>query len=225
MRAWVSRRRGDGSLLEEAIPMVEGARPCQLMIVNVTDYTSRRPIKLARILPIGEQRILAEIAKPKLVWLKERSFILSGIEVLKETKREVHQTWLCNLVAPDFAKGFRVADVYQSGVARPRSAIRDLGSSTGFLTVSSHFERALNRHTLTAELAGYETAIYGPKRLIDCDIEFMSEERFELSGLYVNPPFETRPEQILRDAWLCEFHIELPDLTRMEYRMLKPTTH
>ena len=205
--------------------MTEGARPCQLMVVNVMDYNTRRPVKLARIHPIGEQRILAEIVKPKLVWLKERALLLSGIEVLKDAKREVYQTWLCDLVPPDFAKGFRVADVYQGGVARPRSAIRDLGSSAGVLTVSSHFERTLNRHAMTAELSSYGTSTYGPKRLIDCDIEFMSEERFELSGLYVNPPFETRPEQILRDAWLCEFHIDPPDLTRMEYRTLKPTTH
>ena len=83
----------------------------------------------------------------------------------------------------------------------------------------------MNRHALTAELAGYETAAYDPKSLIDCDIEFMSEERFELSGLYVNPPFEARSEQLLRDASVCEFHIELPDLTRMEDTALKPTTH
>jgi hypothetical protein len=98
-------------------------------------------------------------------------------------------------------------------------------SSTGNLTVSSQFERALNRHTMTAELVAYGTPTSTPKRLIDCDIEFMSEERFELSGLYVNPPYEQRPEQILRDAWLCGFHIEPPELTRAEYRALKPTTH
>jgi hypothetical protein len=195
------------------------------MVVNAMDYNTRRPVRLARIHPIGEQRILGEIVKPKLVWLKERGLILSGIEVLKDSKREVHQTWLCDLVPPDFAKGFRVADVYQGGVARPRSSIRDLKGSTGLLTVASHFERSLNRHTITAELAAYGAATYGPKRLVDCDIEFMSEERFELSGLYVNPPFEARPEQILRDAWLCEFHIEPPDLTKAEYRMLKLTTH
>jgi hypothetical protein len=195
------------------------------MVVNVTDYGSRRPVKLARIHPIGEQRILAEIARPKLVWLKERGLILSGIEVLKEDKREVYQTWVCDLMPPDFVKGFRVADTYQNGVARPRSALRDMVSSNGNLIVSSQFERALNRHTMTAELAAYGTPTGAPKRLIDCDIEFMSEERFELSGLHVIPPDEQRPEQILRDAWLCEFHIEAPELTRAGYRALKPTTH
>lgn len=84
--------------------------------------------------------------------------------------------------------------LYQNGGARPRSAIRILGSSTGELTVCSHFEGFLNRRTTTAELASYGTQTYCPKRLIDCDIEFMTEERFELSGLYVSPPYEARPE-------------------------------
>ena len=225
MRAWVSRRRWDGSLISEAIPMVEGARPCQLVVVNVTDYGSRRPVKLARIHPVGEQQILAEIAKPKLVWLKERGLILSGIELSKDCDREVLQTGIYDLVMPDFAKAFKVAEVYQNGVARPRGALRDLGGSTGKLVVSSQFERALNRHTVTAQLAGYGSATNSPKRLSDCDIEFMSEERFELSGFHVNPPFEQRPEQILRDAWLCEFHLESPDLTRAQFRALKPSTH
>lgn len=114
---------------------------------------------------------------------------------------------------------------YQNGVAPPPSAIRDLGSSTGDLTVCSHFVGTLNRHTTTAELASYGTQTYCHKRLINCDIKLMSEGRFELSGFVVSPPYGTRSEQIIHEAWLCEFRIELPDLTRLEYRMLKPTMH
>ncbi|MRW91411.1 hypothetical protein GJ699_15575 [Duganella sp. FT80W] len=59
--------------------------------------------------------------------------ILAGIEVLKDSKREVRQSWICDLLPPDHARGYRVTDIYSNGSARPRSAIRDMGSNTGDL--------------------------------------------------------------------------------------------
>lgn len=44
--------------------------------------------------------------------------------------------------------------------------IRDLGNTTGNLTVSTQFESALNRHAVTAELAAYGAASGSPRRLL-----------------------------------------------------------
>lgn len=220
MRAWVVKGRWEGALMAEALPAVDSDRPCELVVVEVTDQGSRRPTKVARLMPIGEQRILAELVAPTLAWMRGWKMLLCGIDVQKDGKTELFQTWLVNLIPPAGAKGFRVADIYQNGVRR-RGSIKDLGSTQGDLIVSTQLEPQLRREVLAAELFGHSGAHHGPKRLTDCYIEWMGAERFELGGWHVRTAFEERPEQVMRNAWLCEFYIDVPELTKAQYRMMR----
>jgi hypothetical protein len=61
MRAWISVRREDGAALAATLPLVSPTAPLELLIVYVTDQGSRRPMKVARVGPIGEQQIIAEL--------------------------------------------------------------------------------------------------------------------------------------------------------------------
>ena len=220
MRAWVVKRRWEGALLAEPMPAVDGNRPCELVVVDVTDQGSRRPSKVARLMPIGENRILAELVAPTLTWLKGWKLLLTGVDALKGGKTEVFQTWLCTLIPPEGARGYRVANLFENGIRR-RGSMRDLGGSYGDLVVASHLEHQLRREVPSAELFSFDGSRYGPQRLVDCYIEWMGADRFELGGWKVRSAFDERPEAILREAWLCGFYIDVPELSKAQYRLLK----
>lgn len=67
MKALAWRRRKDGAVLAEPAPAVEGAVLLELSVVDVTLQGNRRPEKVARLQMITGQRILAQLARPKLV--------------------------------------------------------------------------------------------------------------------------------------------------------------
>lgn len=135
--------------------------------------------------------------------------------------RAVLQSWICKLILPVHVIGFRVANTHVSGVLRPRRTLHDTGKMRGRLAMTSQFESVLGRHTLRAELNQVPTngRSLAP-HLLDCRLEWMAEERFELGGLRVVSAYGERPEQVECDGWLCEFDIELPELTKSQIRML-----
>jgi hypothetical protein len=225
MRAWVARRREGGALLPAPEPLWEAPVPYELIVVDVTDQGKRRPSKVARLIPAGERRAIAELMAPKLVWLEGWQLALSGLEEIPDPigRKIVAQSWVCKLSPPPFAIGFKVTNTYVSGVLRPRRVLHEAGKSGGKLAVGSRMDPILGRQTMRAELLHYEQSkfSYPPPHLIDCGLEWMSEERFELGGLLVQNAFEERPERILRDGWLVEYDIELPELTRVQKTMMK----
>lgn len=145
---------------------------------------------MARLQTINAQRILAQLTRCKLVRLRGWSVVLSGIEITKDATgqpREVAQSWVCELHILQNAVGHRIR-LYASGVAVPKRATRDDSGSLGLLVVGDDYSNVLQRHTACAELRSHQISTFPAARLIDCHIEWMSEESFELGGLRVREP-------------------------------------
>lgn len=70
MKVLAKRRREGGAVLTAPAPVVEGAALMELLVVEVTLDGNRRPSKVARLQAIDGQRILAQLARPKLVRLQ-----------------------------------------------------------------------------------------------------------------------------------------------------------
>ena len=150
--------------------------------------------------------------------------VLSDIEATRDESghaREVAQTWVCKLHVPGNAVGFRVRELYRSGVALPKRLVRDSGGSRGLLALADAYSTVLQRHAACAELRGHQISTFPEGRLIDCHIEWMSEESFELGGLQLRGSFESRPEQLERGGWLVDIDITERELSKSEARMLR----
>ena len=224
MKVWAHMRRQDGAVLAAPVPVVEGTILLELLVVDVTLEGNRRPSKVARLLVIGAPHILAQLARPKLVRLHGWTMVLSGIEATRDESgqlREVAQTWVCKLHVPGNAVGFRARELYRSGVALPKRLVRDSGGTRGLLAVADDYSNLLQRHATCAELRGHQISTFSEGRLIDCHIEWMSEESFELGGLQLRGSFESRPEQLERGAWLVDIDIKERELTKIEARLLR----
>ncbi|MRW86765.1 hypothetical protein GJ698_22090 [Pseudoduganella sp. FT26W] len=224
MKVWVSRRREEGAALASALPVVDGASLLELVVVEVTLDGNRRPAKVARLRPIGEQRILAQMLLPKLVKVHGWNLVLSGVEEVRMEygkPRGFAQTWVCKLWVPEQAAGFRVRHTYERGAAIPKSAIHQASGTRGTLVVTTDYVTPLQRHTLCAEMHHYKTATFPAGRLVDCHIEWMSDNTFELGGLQVWDAHGDRSQWVERAGWLCEFDVEQRELTKAEYRMLR----
>lgn len=224
MKVWAHRRRQDGAVLAAPVPVVEGAMLLELQVVDVTLEGNRRPSKVARLQAIGAPRILAQLVRPKLVRVQGWTIVLSGIETTRDESghvREVAQTWVCKLHVPGNAVGFRARELYRSGVALPKRLVRDSGGARGLLGLADDYSNLLQRHTTCAELRSHQISTFSEDRLIDCHIEWMSEESFELAGLHLRKGFESRPEQLERGGWLVDIDIKERELTKSEARLLR----
>jgi hypothetical protein len=89
----------------------------------------------------------------------------------------------------------------------------------GKLAVGAEFTNSLQRYATCGELHGYQISTFPTARLVDCYIEWMSDDRFELGGRGVWEANADHPQRLERDGWLCEFDIEQRQLTKAEYRM------
>ncbi|WP_290608226.1 hypothetical protein [Janthinobacterium sp.] len=196
----------------------------ELLVVDVTLDGNQRPSKVARLQTIGAPRILAQLAKPKLVWVQGWNIVLSGIEATRDESgrtREVAQTWVCKLFVPENAIGFRTRELYRSGAALPKKLARESSGSRGLLAVADDFSNVLQRHATCAELRRHQISTFPEGRLIDCCIEWMSEESFELGGLQLHSSFESHPERLERGGWLVSVDMKERELTKSEARMLR----
>jgi hypothetical protein len=224
MKVWASRRREDGAALASAVPVVDGAALMELVVVEVTLEGNRRPAKVARLKPIGEQRILAQLLLPKLVKLQGWTLVLSGLEERREGEgrpRGAAQTWVCKLWVPDHAVGFRARETHERGAPMAKSGIRESNGMRGKLVVATDYVTPLQRHTLCAEMHHHQVSTFPAGRLVDCHIEWMSDETFELGGLRVWDASGDRPERLERAGWLCEFDVKERELSKAEYRALR----
>ncbi|WP_338678898.1 hypothetical protein OPV09_17350 [Janthinobacterium sp. TB1-E2] len=224
MKVWAKRRREGGAALGAPAPVVEGAMLLELLVVEVTLEGNRRPSKVARLQTIGAPRILAQLARPKLVRAQGWNLVLSGIEATRDESghaREVAQTWVCKLFVPEHAVGFRIKELYRSGVALPKKLARESSGSRGLLAVADDYSNVLQRHTTCAELRRHQISTFPEGRLIDCHIEWMSEESFELGGLQLREAFESRPEQLERGGWMIDIDFKERELSKSEARILR----
>jgi hypothetical protein len=224
MKAWVTRRREDGAALASPVSAVEGAGLLELLVVDITEEGNRRPIKVARLYPLGQQRILAQLKLPDLVQLKGWKLVLSGIEELRNDGsqiRGVGQTWLCDLRPPENAVGFRVKETYACGVRLPRAALHQTTGTRGKLVVAGEYSNTLQRHTTCAEVHHHQISTFPAKRLINCHIEFIGESTFGLGGLYVREAHQEMPQRLERGGWLCELDVKERELTKREARRIR----
>jgi hypothetical protein len=224
MKVWASRRRENGEALVSAVPVVDGAALMDLVVVEVTLDGNRRPAKVARLRPIGEQRILAQLLLPKLVKLQGWTLVLSGVEERKEgagRPRGFAQTWVCKLWAPDQAVGYRARETHERGAPMAKNGIRESNGMRGKLVVATDYVTPLQRHTLCAEMHHHHVSTFPAGRLVDCHIEWMSDETFELAGLRVWDAHGDRPERVERGGWLCEIDLEYRALMKREARILR----
>ena len=185
--------------------------PFELLIVEVTDQGRRRPTRVARLVPPGSRVAVAELVSPKLAWFKNDKFVLSGVECLARERSAVNasQSWLCQLALPSKEALFKVWTNHQEGVEVSRHRVLNGGPNVNgaSMAVSSVLHEELGRHTTEALLKrGSKTDL----ALIDCEIEWMSEERFCLGGLQHYPASEQWPERLLKQGWLAEPDIVVP---------------
>lgn len=211
MRAWVARRRASGSLLPEVEAVGEAGMPYELLVQEVTDQGQRRPTKVARLYLPGTRQHLAELRGVRLVWLKSLSLVLSGFEVIADARHPMQaaQSWLCRLVQPDNLVGYRMRPMFQYGVALARRQFMDqLGSSSeGRLQVSDVHDPCLGRHTMMGQ---FHNRFATNGMLLDCELDWLGEERFQLSGLQQHAATTETPARLLRQGWLLEFDIQTP---------------
>lgn len=217
MRAWVARRREGGALLDEPLMIGDTPAPFEVLVVEVTDQGKRRPTKVARLIPAGGRVAIAELVVPKLVWFKQWDFVLSGTEQAKLDSGVfgASQSWLCKLQPPNYAVGFKARHTHKDGVEIARRALMDryAPESKGWLSIQVAKEAALGRHAVCAQLArpGAETSpTWRTHALLDVDLEWMSEERFSLSGFDPRGPSAELRTRLLRHGWLCEFDVDPP---------------
>lgn len=212
MRVWVLRRRTSGEFLLEPVRVGAAPAPFELLVVDVTDQGKRRPSKVARLHAPGSKAIVAELASIKLLWLKGFEFVLHGVDVTAGERGPVHaaQSWMCKLDEPLHAVGYRMRGTYDRGVALPHRQVMDRPSyiNEGKLTVGGAPDERLGRHATRAEF-GTESRHAGT--LLDCDLEWMSEGRFQLSGFQHYEAYGDAPAQLLRQGWLVEFDIKTPE--------------
>ena len=93
-----------------------------------------------------------------------------------------------------------------------RSTLMDRYCSTskGLLSVESVNYEALGRHSVIGRLDRRwgEASKWPPPRLLDVELEWMSEERFSLAGLDPRDASVNHAARLLRHGWLCEFEVD-----------------
>lgn len=88
---------------------------------------------------------------------------------------------------------------------------RYASESKGVLFVESVKDQVRGRSTISTRLLtpGGQLQSASPG-LLDVELDWMSEERFSLSGFREVVAYADRPARLLHHGWLCEFSIEDP---------------
>lgn len=215
MRAWVAQRRQAGAMLTKPVALVETPAPFELIVATVTDRGQRRPTKIARFIPPGTRRAVAELISPRLVWFRGFSFVLTGMDELADSHgtTEVAQVWMCKLALPEGATGLVARSTHHNGVPVPRRELNDRNATRqrGGLAVAGVYVPAVGRYTTRADLFDPAGSAWQHNELLDCDLDWMSEERFALSGFSQMPAYADKPARLLRQGWLLDYDIPPPE--------------
>lgn len=212
MRVWILRRREGGAYLPEPVRVGGTPAPFELLVVEVTDQGKRRPTKVARLYAPGTKIIVAELASVQLLWLKGFEFVLHGVEATAGERGPVHaaQSWMCKLDEPLHAVGYQMRGIFHRGRPLPHRQVMDRPSyiNEGKLTVAGALDERLGRHATRAE---FGNSTQHASTLLDCDLDWMGEDRFQLSGFQYYDAFGDDPARLLRQGWLIEFDIKTPE--------------
>ncbi|TYQ19142.1 UNVERIFIED_ORG: hypothetical protein JN05_02335 [Zoogloea ramigera] len=205
MKVWAWRRRDSGVMLPAAEQIGDPLHSLELVVVEVTDQGRRRPTKVARLVPPGSRVAVAELVSAKLAWFNTDKFVLSGEDCLAWERKTMHasQSWLCQFDVPSKEAVFKVWTSHQEGVEMSRHRVLNSGPNftASSIGVSSMMHEQLGRHTTQALVRRATTTHLA---LLDCDIAWMSEERFCLTGFQHYPQSEQAPARLLRQGWFCE---------------------
>ncbi|KQW96991.1 hypothetical protein ASC94_09290 [Massilia sp. Root418] len=200
--------------MDAAAPFGATPAPFELLVVEVTDQGKRRPSKVARLVPAGQRVAVVELLAPRLVWFGGWKFVLSGTEEIVSDRGTLNfaQSWVCRLAAPANAIGFLARHTHDKGVELRHGAIFDryCQKSKGQLAISCVHAQALGRHAVCADLFAPSVPDASSRSLLDTDLQWMSEERFALTGLCEWQPGVDQPPQLLRQGWLCEYDLAEP---------------
>ena len=211
MLAWVARRRDCGALLAEGMVIGSTPAPFSLRVQQVTDQGKRRPVKVARLYAPGTKAILAELVGARLVWLKGDEFVLAGADVLPGDRGPVHaaQSWLCKLAQPLHALGYSARFMFDHGRQLPWGEINGRWAtvSNGQLRIASALDEHVGRHTTRAILQHGQTDY----QMTDCELDFIGEDRFQISGFQPHPATDEYPARLLRQGWLMAIDIQTPE--------------
>lgn len=211
MRAWVARRREGGVLLDEGLVFGTTPAPFELMVQEVTDQGKRRPMKVARLYEPGTKRPVAELVGVRLVWFKGDELVLAGADVSPGERGPVHaaQSWLCKLAQPEHALGYSMRFMFERGRQLSWQEINGRWASVtnAHLSVRSALDEQLARHT-TRALLRRGAAEY---MLTDCELDFIGEERFQLSGYQPHEATDDHPARLLRQGWLMAIDTQTPE--------------
>jgi len=198
--------------------------PFELLVVEVTDQGKRRPSKVARLYAPGTKSIVAELVSVQLLWLKGFEFILHGVEVAAGERGPVHaaQSWMCKLDEPLDTVGFRMRAIYDRGLALPHRQVMDRPScvSEGKLAVGEAQNEHLNRHV---PYAVFDNPYGACSILHDCELDWVGESTFQISGFQHYEAYAEVPDRLLRQAWIIEFDIKTPEQIAF-VRSLAPTS-
>lgn len=211
MRAWVARRREGGALLNEGLVFGTTSAPFELLVQEVTDQGKRRPMKVARLYEPGTRRSVAELVGVRLVWFKGDEFVLAGADVSPGDLGPVRaaQSWLCKLAPPEHALGYSARLMFDRGMQLPMRQVNNRWASVsnGELRIASVLDEQLARHTTRALLRS-GMAEY---QLTDCELDFIGEERFQLSGFQRHEATDVHPARLLRQGWLMAIDTQTPE--------------
>ena len=208
MMAWVARRRDGGVLLTEGLVIGSVPAPLDLLVQEVTDQGKRRPVKVARLYAPGAKSILAELIGVRLVWFCGDEFVLAGADVSPGDREPVHgaQSWLCKLAQPLHALGYSGRFMFDQGRQLPWGEVngRWASVSNGQLHVASVLDEQLARHTTRALMRAGRSE----SQLIDCELDFIGEDRFQFSGFQPHEATSEHPARLLRQGWLMAIDIQ-----------------
>jgi hypothetical protein len=210
MKVWVARRRSLGVAVPPNYILGVGGPdlPMELVVKNVTDQGSRRPGKVARLYASGGSIAVAELQQPTLVWMKETCFVINGTERLPNSydqKVGFSQSWLCQLSPPLSNYPLRILETLKEGIAVPGARLRDkvFKGWPGSVEVQFEMVSQLGRHSKVARFnSGGRSS---PLLLLDVELEWMTEDRYELSGTTVTPSRDDREETHFAGGWLCRY--------------------
>lgn len=213
VKVWVAKRRQSGVLLEQPKSLWDAAEPCELLVLNVTDQGQRKPGKVARLYPTGAQRMVAELLAPKLVWFKSWQLVISGVEAVASDKgrKGVAQTWICRLAVPYGVTRFRAVHMFDYGVELERRMLADrfARSTSGRLVVDSIPSPIFGRSTTRAAIGEGDCAADSMRSpLLECGLDWVSSDRFALSGFEPKQKSTESPLELLQQGWICRFDLE-----------------
>ena len=107
------------------------------------------------------------------------------------------------------ALGYIARFLYEAGSQLQMAKVnaRWASVSHGQLRVASVLDDQLARHT-TRALLGQGRGDY---QLVDCELDFMGEEKFQLSGFQPHAATDRHPARLLRQGWLMAIDIQTPE--------------